>query len=215
MATGQVTLNIALLLTTPYSDIEGHTSKKKPSRDELLPAVAANYRNVIKHIGEDPTREGLLDTPMRAAKAMMYFTKGYTETVQEVVQNAIFTEETDEMVVVRDIEFFTLCEHHMVPFMGKASIGKRRTVNPEQGYPVQLMCAGYLPRGKVVGLSKLARIVEMYSRRLQVQERLTRQIATAVWEAVAPSGVGVVLEACHMCMVGYYYIVFSMMTFQS
>ena len=130
MATGQVTLNIAPLLTTPYSDIEGHTSKKKPSRDELLPAVAANYRNVIKHIGEDPTREGLLDTPMRAAKAMMYFTKGYTETVQEVVQNAIFTEETDEMVVVRDIEFFTLCEHHMVPFMGKASIGKRRTGLP-------------------------------------------------------------------------------------
>jgi len=165
-----------------YSDGDCQTEKQKANRDALLPAVAASYRSVLKQLGEDPNREGLLDTPMRAAKAMMFFTKGYTETVQEVVKNAIFTEETDEMVVVRDIEFFTLCEHHLVPFMGKASIG-------------------YLPRGRVVGLSKLARIVEMFSRRLQVQERLTREIAGAVWEAVSPSGVGVVLEACHMCMV--------------
>ena len=160
--------------------------------------MAASYRAVLKQVGEDPNREGLLDTPMRAAKAMMFFTKGYSETVQEVVKNAIFTEETDEMVVVRDIEFFTLCEHHLVPFMGKASIGK----NPADCLSrSQQLSSGYLPRGKVVGLSKLARIVEMYSRRLQVQERLTRQIAGAVWEAVSPSGVGVVVEACHMCMV--------------
>ena len=108
-----------------HSDGDSQTEKKqKANREELLPAVAASYRSVLKQVGEDPNREGLLDTPMRAAKAMMFFTKGYTETVQEVVKNAIFTEETDEMVVVRDIEFFTLCEHHLVPFMGKASIGK-------------------------------------------------------------------------------------------
>ena len=108
-----------------FSDLEGQDrARKGPYRAELLPAVAASYRNVIKQLGEDPNREGLLDTPMRAAKAMMFFTKGYTETVQEVVKNAIFNEDTDEMVVVRDIEFFTLCEHHLVPFMGKASIGR-------------------------------------------------------------------------------------------
>ena len=187
-----------VLLSQPLSDVDSQSGENKTSRDELLPAVASSYRNVLKQIGEDPNREGLLDTPMRAAKAMMFFTKGYTETVQEVVKNAIFTEETDEMVVVRDIEFFTLCEHHLVPFMGKASIGK----NPADCLSrSQQLSSGYLPRGKVVGLSKLARIVEMYSRRLQVQERLTRQIAGAVWEAVSPSGVGVVVEACHMCMV--------------
>ena len=113
-----------VLLSQPLSDVDSQSGENKTSRDELLPAVASSYRNVLKQIGEDPNREGLLDTPMRAAKAMMFFTKGYTETVQEVVKNAIFTEETDEMVVVRDIEFFTLCEHHLVPFMGKASIGK-------------------------------------------------------------------------------------------
>jgi len=176
------TLSVSPYKDSGYSDIDGLDGKKKTNREELLPAIAANYRNLLKQVGEDPNREGLVETPMRAAKAMLYFTKGYQETVSEVVKNAVFNEDTDEMVVVKDIEFFTLCEHHMVPFIGKASIG-------------------YLPRGKVVGLSKLARIVEMYSRRLQVQERLTRQIATAVWEAVAPSGVGVVLEACHMCMV--------------
>ena len=115
------------------------------NREELLPLLASNYRNILKTVGEDPTREGLLETPMRAAKAMTYFTKGYQETVQEVVRNAIFTEETDEMVVVKDIEFFTLCEHHMVPFMGKASIQTitYNTITPyNTSRPVSATCPG-------------------------------------------------------------------------
>jgi len=156
--------------------------KTKFELETVLPVVASSYRDIIQMLGEDPDRDGLLETPMRAAKAITFFTKGYQETVQEVVKNAVFAEPTDEMVVVKDIEMFSLCEHHLVPFMGHVSIG-------------------YLPRGKVLGLSKLARIVEMYSRRLQVQERLTREIAKAVWEAIEPSGVGVVVRATHMCMV--------------
>merc|ERR1719209_757591 len=167
-----------------YSDVDspGLGTQHQSAREAVLPAVAGNYRNILKQIGEDPTREGLLDTPMRAAKALNFFTKGYQESLRDVVKNAVFTEPTDEMVVVKDIEMFSLCEHHLVPFMGHVSIG-------------------YLPRGKVLGLSKLARIVEMFSRRLQLQERLTREIASAVWEACMPAGVGVVVEACHMCMV--------------
>jgi len=156
--------------------------KREAAMETVLPVVADSYRDIIKMVGEDPNREGLLETPMRAAKAITFFTKGYQETVQEVVKNAVFSEPTDEMVVVKDIEMFSLCEHHLVPFMGHVSIG-------------------YLPRGKVLGLSKLARIVEMFSRRLQVQERLTREIANAVWEAIEPAGVGVVVRASHMCMV--------------
>jgi len=163
------------------SDMETSTNKQS-AREEVIPAIAASYRSILKQMGEDPTREGLLDTPKRAAKALIYFTHGYDLTISQVVKNAVFNEHTDEMVIVKDIDMFSLCEHHLVPFMGKVSIG-------------------YLPTGKVLGLSKLARIVEMYSRRLQVQERLTREIAEAVWEAVSPAGVGVVVEACHMCMV--------------
>jgi len=168
-----------------FSDTESDerkAQKKMEDRNDMLPAVAASYRNILKQVGEDPTREGLLETPMRAAKALMFFTKGYSESVSDVVKNAVFTEQTDEMVLVKNIDMFSLCEHHLVPFMGKVSIG-------------------YLPKGKVLGLSKLARIVEMFSRRLQLQERLTREIASAVWEACMPAGVGVVVEACHMCMV--------------
>merc|ERR1711962_684723 len=167
-----------------YSDMDSNIAPKPVvnPREAVLPTIANNYRNILKQMGEDPTREGLVDTPMRAAKAINFFTKGYQDNLQGVVKNAVFNEPTDEMVVVKDIEMFSLCEHHLVPFMGSVSIG-------------------YLPRGKVLGLSKLARIVEMYSRRLQVQERLTREIAKAVWEAIEPSGVGVVVRATHMCMV--------------
>lgn len=140
------------------------------------------YKSMLVGLGEDPSRPGLQKTPERAAKAMLYFTKGYDEKLEDVLNNAVFNEDHDEMVIVRDIEMFSMCEHHLVPFIGKVSIG-------------------YLPNKRVIGLSKLARIVEIYSRRLQLQERLSKQIAMALTEAIHPCGVGVVIEATHMCMV--------------
>ncbi|XP_025061953.1 GTP cyclohydrolase 1-like [Alligator sinensis] len=139
------------------------------------------YKAVLRALGEDPGRQGLLLTPRRAATAMQFLTKGYQESPEDVLNGAIFDEDHDEMVIVKDIDMFSLCEHHLVPFFGKVHIG-------------------YLPRKKVVGLSKLARIVEIFSRRLQVQERLTKQIAMAITEALKPAGVAVVVEASHMCM---------------
>ncbi len=138
-------------------------------------------RDLLKELGEDPYREGLLKTPERVANAYAFLTSGYGKTVEEVLNGAIFTESYDEMVVVKDIEVYSLCEHHLLPFFGKAHIA-------------------YLPAGKIVGLSKLARLVEMFARRLQVQERLTTQIAEAIQEALQPAGVAVVIEAAHFCM---------------
>jgi GTP cyclohydrolase I len=144
-------------------------------------SVQAIYAELLKRLGEDPTRDGLQQTPKRMEKSMAFLTKGYEESVAEVLHGALFDVDYDEMVIVRDIEFYSLCEHHLLPFFGKAHIA-------------------YVPNGKVVGLSKLPRIVDVFARRLQVQERLTQQIAEAIEEAIAPQGVGVVIEAQHLCM---------------
>ncbi|XP_062131755.1 GTP cyclohydrolase 1 isoform X2 [Drosophila sulfurigaster albostrigata] len=165
---------------TFHHDLE--LDHKPPTREALLPDMARSYRLLLGGLGENPDRQGLIKTPERAAKAMLYFTKGYDQNLEDVLNGAVFDEDHDEMVVVKDIEMFSMCEHHLVPFYGKVSIG-------------------YLPCNKILGLSKLARIVEIFSRRLQVQERLTKQIAVAVTQAVQPAGVAVVVEGVHMCMV--------------
>ncbi|HZQ44938.1 MAG TPA: GTP cyclohydrolase I FolE [Acidobacteriaceae bacterium] len=139
------------------------------------------YSELLLRIGEDPARDGLLRTPERMEKAMAFLTRGYRQSVDEVLHDALFDVDYDEMVIVKDIEFYSLCEHHLLPFYGKAHVA-------------------YLPDKKVVGLSKVARIVDLFARRLQVQERLTQQIAEAINDAVHPQGVGVVLEGQHLCM---------------
>jgi len=140
-----------------------------------------HWKAIIEAIGEDPNREGLLKTPERAAKAFEFLTRGYRQDVDELVNNAIFTSDTDEMVIVRNIELYSMCEHHLLPFIGKAHVA-------------------YLPQGKVIGLSKIARIVDLFARRLQIQEVLTKQIADCVNTAIDAKGGGVVIEAKHMCM---------------
>ncbi|UXZ55460.1 GTP cyclohydrolase I FolE [Halomonas sp. 7T] len=143
--------------------------------------IAQYYREIITALGEDPEREGLRDTPKRAAKAMQFLTAGYRQSLDEIVNGAVFESQTDEMVLVKDIELYSMCEHHLLPFIGKCHIA-------------------YLPDGKVLGLSKFARIVDMFARRMQIQENLTREIAETVQQVTQARGVAVVIEARHLCM---------------
>ena len=166
------------LTVLPDRTLSKGVPQTEVSQEEMRNAI----RTILLGVGEDPEREGLLKTPKRVTEAMQFLTSGYQQSLEELVNGAIFDEGHNEMVLVRDITVFSLCEHHMLPFMGKVHVA-------------------YIPTQKVVGLSKLARIVEMYARRLQVQERLTRQIAEAVQTILDPQGVAVVMEATHMCMV--------------
>ncbi len=138
-------------------------------------------RDLLKEIGENMDREGLLKTPKRVARSWEFFSRGYSQNIEDIINGAVFSENANDMVIVRDIEFFSLCEHHLLPFFGKAHVG-------------------YIPNGKVIGLSKIPRIIDMYARRLQVQERLTHQIADAIKDVLDPKGVAVVMEGRHMCM---------------
>lgn len=143
--------------------------------------IAGHYKEILRLLGEDPEREGLLKTPERVAKAMQFLTKGYTQDGAEIIRSAMFTEEYSQMVLVKDIELYSTCEHHLMPFIGKAYVA-------------------YIPDGKITGLSKIARVVETYARRLQVQERLTVQIRDCIQKTLNPLGVAVVIEAAHTCM---------------
>ena len=156
-------------------------ARPRPARNVDAAAVPAVVRNLLAALGEDPEREGLRGTPRRVGESLRYLTSGYDADLKTLLNGAIFDGPADEMVVVRDIELYSLCEHHLLPFFGKCHVG-------------------YLPKGKILGLSKVPRIVDAFARRLQVQERLTTQIAEAIMEAARPLGVGVVIEAYHLCM---------------
>lgn len=149
--------------------------------EQAIEQLSAHYRDIINILGENPDREGLLDTPLRVAKSMQFLTGGYHEDPKEILQKALFKEDYRQMVIVKDIDFYSLCEHHMLPFWGKAHVA-------------------YIPNGHITGLSKIARVVDVFARRLQVQERLTLQIKECIQETLNPLGVMVVIEAQHMCM---------------
>lgn len=156
-------------------------NKEESYDEQVTSGLIRNYKEAIALLGEDPEREGLLKTPERVAKAMQFLTQGYQQDAREVLNSAKFTEAYSEMVIVKDIELYSMCEHHMLPFFGKAHVA-------------------YIPNGYITGLSKIARVVDIYSRRMQVQERLTHQILDAIQETLEPQGVAVVIEAQHLCM---------------
>ena len=155
--------------------------KEETYDGQVTAEIAAHYKEILRLLGEDPEREGLVKTPERVAKALQFITKGYQEDGGEIIRSAIFNEEYKQMVLVKDIELYSVCEHHMLPFLGKCHVA-------------------YIPDGKITGLSKIARVVETYARRLQVQERLTEQVRDCIQEALHPLGVAVVVEATHTCM---------------
>jgi GTP cyclohydrolase IA len=163
-------------MSKPTEEISLHDEKPLDAK-----RIACHVREIIKLIGEDPNREGLRKTPERYEKALKFLTSGYHQSVENILNGATFTVAYDEMVVVKDIEFFSLCEHHVLPFFGKCHVA-------------------YLPNKRVIGLSKVARLVNMFARRLQIQERMTSQIAEAIQEKISPEGVGVIVEARHLCM---------------
>ncbi len=159
-----------------HSELDSQTAPASPD------GIEGYVRNILKHMGEDPDREGLLKTPYRVARAFEYLTKGYQQDPKEVINDAIFTEEDySEMIVVKDIDFFSMCEHHILPFFGRANVA-------------------YIPDKRIVGISKVARLVDVYARRLQVQERITTQVANTLMEELNPLGVGVIITAEHLCM---------------
>jgi len=162
------------------NDFEGY-QRIDQFDEERTKKLAFHYKEILSLIGEDANREGLIDTPVRVAKAMQFLTQGYFQNPKEIIQSAMFQENYKQMVLVKDIEIYSMCEHHMIPFIGKAHVA-------------------YIPDGKIMGLSKIARVVESFARRLQVQERLTMQIKDAIQDALNPLGVAVVIEAKHLCM---------------
>ncbi|RKP13379.1 hypothetical protein BJ684DRAFT_20128 [Piptocephalis cylindrospora] len=169
-------------LSFPCPGTRQRLEETEEEKKERVEKIAGAVRTILECVGENPDREGLVRTPARYAEALMFFTKGYEENIRDIINEAVFDEDHDEMVIVKNIDVFSLCEHHMVPFTGKIHIG-------------------YIPNRRVLGLSKLARIAEMFSRRLQVQERLTKQIAVSLMEILRPQGVAVIMEASHLCMV--------------
>ena len=174
-------------LDHPHSAVAEHDeefslgSKAEPRAAKSRDVLVRSYRQLLESVGEDTQREGLVGTPLRAAKAMQFLTQGYTQYVQELLNGAVFESRNTEMVIVKDIEFYSLCEHHILPFFGRVH-------------------AAYLPKGKVIGLSKIPRIVDMFARRLQIQENLTQQIADCLQQVTGAEGVAVVVEARHLCM---------------